>query len=88
MRYLTASDAACALLGYSREELRKMRVPQVCEEERARTLYQEMLRSNHQRGRVVLVCKDGRRIPAHYEAHFTRVAELPYYVSILFPIDD
>jgi hypothetical protein len=47
-----------------------------------------MLRSNHQRGRIVLVCKDGRRIPAHYEAHITRVSGLPYYVSILFPIED
>jgi PAS domain S-box-containing protein len=88
MQYLAASDAACALLGYSRDELCAMRVPQVCEEQEAPALYQEMLRINRYRGRIVLVCRDGRRIPAYYEAHATRVAGLPYYVSILFPIED
>ena len=89
MQYLTASDAACALLGYSRDELRGMKVPQVCEpDEVAEVLYQDMVRSDRQRGRIVLVRKDGRRIPAHYEAHATRVSGLQYYVSILFPLDD
>lgn len=88
MQYLAASDAACALLGYSRDELCAMRVPEVCEEQEAPALYQKMLRTNRYRGQIVLVCKDGRRIPAYYEAHATRVAKLPYYVSILFPIED
>src|SRR4051812_46964401 len=32
MRYLDANEAACRLLGYTREELLAMRVPDVCAE--------------------------------------------------------
>ena len=88
MRYLAASDAACELLDYSREELFALRVPQVCEEDDAATRYGELLKTSRHRGRIVLVCKDGSRVPAYYEAHSTRVSRLPYYVSILFPIED
>lgn len=83
MRYLAASDAACKLLGYTPEELTQMHVPDIVEETDADDRYREMTKAGHQHGRITLVTKDGRRIAARYEAYETRVARLPYYVSIL-----
>jgi PAS domain S-box-containing protein len=83
MRYLAASDAACELLGYSRDELLQMHVPDVVEESDAADRYREMTQSGRQRGRITLVRKDGSRVDAHYEAYETRIAHMPYYVSLL-----
>jgi len=85
MRYLAASDAACELLGYTAEELVQMHVPDIVENADAGERYQEMTKAGRQHGRITLITKDGRRIDARYEAYETRVARLPYYVSILMP---
>jgi|SRR5579864_991668 len=85
MRYLAASDAACKLLGYTPEELAQMHVPDIVEDTDADHRYREMTKSGRQHGVITLVTKDGQRIEARYEAYETRVARLPYYVSILTP---
>ena len=87
MRYLAVSDGACALLGYSREELLDLRVPDVVVETDAASLYSEFLRERSQQGLITLRRKDGEEIVATYDARAARVGGLPYYVSLLTPLD-
>ena len=87
MRYLAASDAACELLGYGREELIGLSVPDLVVESNASELYDEFVRVHVQRGTVTLRCKDGRHLQAHYDARQTEVGGLPYYVSVLSPVE-
>lgn len=60
-----------------------MHVPDIVEETDAGDRFHEMTATGRQRGRITLVRKDGRRIEARYEAYETRVARLPYYLSVL-----
>jgi PAS domain S-box-containing protein len=85
MQFLAVSDGACALLGYTREELADLTVPDiVVERQEAESLYSEFLRDGMQRGEITLRRKDGMRVNATYEASETTVAGQTYYVSVLF----
>lgn len=86
MQFLTASDGACDLLGYTRDELSRMRVPQIVQEPDASERFAQMVAQRDQYGQVTLVRKDGERIPAAYKAAETKVGELTYYVSVLRPL--
>jgi PAS domain S-box-containing protein len=86
MQFLTASDGACELLGYTREELTRMRVPQIVQDADAPTRYAQMIDEREQYGQVTLLHKSGDRIPAAYKAAETKVGELTYYVSVLRPL--
>lgn len=86
MQFLTASDGACTLLRYTREELARMRVPQIVQEPDASERFAQMVESRDQFGQVTLVTKSGERIPAAYKAAETKVGELTYYVSVLRPL--
>jgi len=88
MHYLAVSDGACELLGYSRADLLRKTVAQIVEESDADLRYRRMIGEGSQRGRIGLRASDGRVIKAIYEAHETRVSKLPYYVSVLIPIDE
>src|SRR4051794_11835863 len=88
MNYLAVSDGACELLGYSRADLLQKTVADIVEESDADVRYRRMIGERSQRGRIGLRASDGRVIRAIYEAHETRVAKLPYYVSVLIPIDE
>jgi PAS domain S-box-containing protein len=83
MRYLAASDAACELLGYSREELLGLTVADLVVETNASELYDELIRDQGQRGKITLRCQDGRSLEARYDARQTEVGGLPYYVSVI-----
>ncbi len=87
MRYLAASDAACELLGYSREELLGLTVPELVVESTAAALYDEFMRDQGQQGLITLRCKDGRHLELQYDARQTEVGGLPYYVSVLSPVE-
>jgi PAS domain S-box-containing protein len=87
MRYLAASDAACELLGYSREELLALTVPDLVVETNASELYDDFIREHGQRGQITLRCKDGRDLEAHYDARQTEVGGLPYYVSVISTVE-
>jgi PAS domain S-box-containing protein len=87
MRYLAASDAACELLGYSREELLGLTVLDLVVETNASELYDEFIRDHGQRGKITLRCRDGRSLEAHYDARQTEVGGLPYYVSVISTVE-
>ena len=86
MRYLAASDAACELLGYSRQELLDLTVPDVVVDAHAERLYDEFKRERKQRGTITLRRKDGTSVEADYDARETNVAGSLYYVSVISPL--
>lgn len=86
MRFVAASDGACALLGYTREELVQLTVPDIVVERReAESLYAKFVREGLQRGEITLRRKRGELVKAIYEASETVVGGMQCYVSVLIP---
>jgi PAS domain S-box-containing protein len=84
MRYLAVNTTACAVLGYTREELLSMRVPDVVVTAEAPSLYQQMMNDLSQQGDVDLLTKDGAQLPFIYEAGQVQIAGMQYWISIGF----
>jgi PAS domain S-box-containing protein len=83
MRYLAASDAACDLLGYSREDLLALSVPDLVVESNASELFDDFLRDHAQSGTITLRRQDRSLVVANYDARTTAVDGSPYYISVL-----
>ena len=86
MQFAAVSDAACELLGYTRDEFLKLSVPDIVVEPEAPQLFAEFITEGEQRGQITLRCKNGKTTTMLYDAHETTMANLPYYVSVLFPV--
>jgi PAS domain S-box-containing protein len=84
MKYLAVNNTACAVLGYSREELLSMRVTDVVLSAEAPTLYQRLMNDRSQQGDVDLLTKDGVQLPFIYEAAQVQVAGMRYWTSVGF----
>jgi PAS domain S-box-containing protein len=78
-RYVAVNQAACALLGYTREELLELRVSDVAE---ASGKWEEMRRQGNLSGVSTLTRKDGTTIDFRYVAGATSVAGMLVYVSV------
>jgi PAS domain S-box-containing protein len=81
-RYIAVNQAACAMLGYTREELLSRRVTDVARYDQATDEYTEMRRDGARLGSSRLTCKDGSEIEFRYLAGSTTVAGMPVYVSV------
>ena len=81
-RYVAVNQAACALVGYPREELLTMRVTDLVAPEEAAAPWGEMVTEGTQRGRSTLKRKDGSTLEFSYLAGETKVAGMPVYVSV------
>jgi PAS domain S-box-containing protein len=84
MKYLAVSRSACEALGYTREELLKLRVTDVAREPDTPTQYDEMLARGARDGSTTLTRKDGSTLTFRYRATKTTVAGLNLFVSIGF----
>ena len=87
MRYLAVNQAACRLLGYTREELLALRMTDVAHYPDAADEYDEMMSHRTRTGTAVLRRKDGTELAASYRAHETKLAGMTVYVAILWPED-
>jgi len=78
-RYVAVNQAACALLGYPREELLSLQVTDLVEDTGK---WEEMRQSGRVSGRSSLTCKDGTLVEFTYVAGATVVAGMPVYVAV------
>jgi PAS domain S-box-containing protein len=78
-KYVAVNQAACELLGYSREELLSLRVDDVAE---SKGQWEKMQVDGTVSGLAEVRRKDGRTVPFRYTAGRTRVAGMPVYVSV------
>jgi PAS domain S-box-containing protein len=84
MRYIAVNQTACNVLGYTRDEMLKLTVPDVAREPTSPTQYDEMLVRGKRDGMAILTAKDGHELEFHYFASMTRVAKLDMFVSVGF----
>lgn len=82
MRYLAVNRLACEALGYDREELLELRVPDVAAAPEAPDLYEDMLREARQTGLTKLRRKDGSTVDFHYWAQETKTAGMTFWVAV------
>jgi PAS domain S-box-containing protein len=85
MRYLAVNQAACRLLGYTREELLSLRIDDVATRPGFAAEYDEMMAHRSKTGTAVLRRKDGTELAACYRAHETKLAGMTVYVAIVWP---
>jgi PAS domain S-box-containing protein len=85
MRYVAANATACELLGYSREELLRLRVPDVASSPEAEGEFEAMMTAGELVGRTTVVCKDGSKRSLRHRSSETSIAGLTYYVAVLWP---
>jgi PAS domain S-box-containing protein len=81
MHYVAVSKRACDVLGYTREELLKLRVTDVASESTAQAEYAELIATGFRTGTATLRTKDGRSLEFAYFASQATIAGLPFYVS-------
>jgi len=84
MRYVAVNQCACDTLGYTREELLRLRVTDVARESTSPAEYDEMLARGSRAGVSILTTKDGRELTFEYRAAQTKVAGLGLFVAIGF----
>ena len=82
MRYLAVNRLACESLGYDRDELLKLRVPDVAVAPEAPGLYEDMLRQARQTGLTKLRRKDGSTADFRYWAQETKTAGMTFWVAV------
>ena len=78
-KYVAVNQAACALVGYDREELLSLHVNDLAEN---LGRWDEMRAQGTIAGTSVLKRKDGTTVEFHYVAGATMVAGMPVYVSV------
>jgi PAS domain S-box-containing protein len=86
MRYVAVNQFAATLLGYTRAELLELRVTDVIRTPEASDDFELMMRNREQAGVAVLTRKDGTTFKLGYRASETRIAGMPLYVSVGWPL--
>jgi PAS domain S-box-containing protein len=85
MRYVAANATACELLGYTREELLRLRVTDVARHAKASDEFEAMIANGELMGRTTVVRRDGAELKLRHRSSETAIAGLTYYVAILWP---
>jgi PAS domain S-box-containing protein len=84
MRYIAVNQFACQALGYTRDELLALCVPDVARDPGTPAEYDEMLSRGVRHGTALLTRKNGSTVDFFYRAAKTKVAGLSFFVSIGF----
>jgi len=85
MRYVAANATACELLGYPREELLQLRVPDVAQYPEAEGEFEAMIATGELVGRTTVRGKDGAMRNLRHRSSEIKIAGLAYYVAVLWP---
>ena len=84
-RYVTVNECACAILGYTREELLAHDVGDFTEDGIDRKV---LLSRDHREGVRLVRRKDGSTVACAFVVTPTRVANLPYFVAVWWTLDE
>lgn len=84
MRYVAVNSYACEVLGYTREELLALRVPDIAVAPDAADVYAHMLRRATVAGVTSIRRKDGEVLTMRYSAKETKAAAMTFWVAIGF----
>jgi PAS domain S-box-containing protein len=84
-RYVTVNDCACAILGYTRDELLTYDVADFTPGGIERKV---LLSDEHREGVRLVRRKDGSTVPCAFVVTPTRVAGLPYFVAVWWTLDE
>jgi PAS domain S-box-containing protein len=84
-RYVTVNECACEILGYTREELLMHDVADFTNGGIDRKV---LASDDHREGVRVVNRRDGSVVPCAFVVTPTRVAGLPYFVAVWWPLDD
>jgi PAS domain S-box-containing protein len=87
-KYLAVNAYACDLLGYDREELLALRVPDVAADEAAAENFETVQRQGRHVGTTALRRKDGSELPMHFRAGQTTVGGMALYIGVFWPVDE
>ena len=85
MRYVAANATATRLLGYTREELLQLRVPDIAAYPEAEGEFEAMIAGGELVGRTTVTLKDGSKRSLRHRSSETLIAGLTYYVAVLWP---
>jgi PAS domain S-box-containing protein len=85
MHYLAVNQAACRMLGYTREELLALRTTAVATYPGATGDDDQMPAYGSHSGTAMLRRKDGGQVAVSYRAHETMLAGMTVYVAVLWP---
>jgi PAS domain S-box-containing protein len=85
MRYVAANATACQLLGYTREELLRLRVTDVAQYPEAEGEFEAMIAAGELVGRTTVRHKNGTGRSLRHRSSETKIAGLTYYVAVLWP---
>jgi PAS domain S-box-containing protein len=88
MRYLAVNATACELLGYTREEVLGLTVPDIAIQPGSAELYETLIVDRAQMGFTHLRTKGGNILPFRYAAKEGQVAGLPCYIAVGFIADE
>jgi PAS domain S-box-containing protein len=81
MRYIAVNVYACKLLGYTRDELLQLRVPDVSAAD-AEGEFAEFIANGHRDGTIELRRKDGSTFEFTYVASETTIAGMALFISV------
>ena len=86
LRYVAANSAACKLLGYTRDQLLRLRVSDIVEGPNGGLVAaaREVADGKIRHGTVGVRRKDGRSFPAQYVSVPAEVGGLPFVLTLLW----
>jgi PAS domain S-box-containing protein len=88
MRFIAVNRAACALLGYERDELLALRASDVSRIPSIEERFHELMARGESAGRRTLVRKDGSTVEIEFWATSTKVAQMTVYVAFVKALAD
>jgi PAS domain S-box-containing protein len=87
MQHLAVNQAACRMLGYTREELLALRLTEIATYSQPTGEHHDVVAHGRRSGTAMLRAKDGSQVEVAYRAHETKLAGMTVYLSVVWPVE-
>ena len=86
-RFIAMNDAYCRLTGYARDEVVELRAGRdLAADDASRDQFDTVVRRRRHLGEGKLHCKDGSIVEVQFLTIRSTVAQLPYWIALVWPI--